>query len=182
MMKSVLGSTARLAGGLGRGLMAGVAATAAMSLSTAVEMRLTGRPPSSTPVAAAGKALGVQPRSPNGAKRFGTLVHWAYGTVWGAAGGVLRHGVGEPFATAAHFGLVWGTEVTLLPAMGVTPPVTEWSPEEIVVDVWHHLIYVAAFAGAWALLDRYARPTSLADRVFERAGDYASWVRDRLAG
>ena len=171
-----------MAGALGRGVLAGLAATAAMSLSTSIEMRLSGRESSSTPVAAAGKTLGVQPRNQRGAKRFGTLVHWGYGTGWGAVGGLLHHGVSEPIASATHFGLVWGTEVTLLPAMEVIPPLPEWPPVEVAMDVWHHIVYVATFAAVWAVLDRYAQPVTATDRLIARLGDASSRVRGRLAG
>lgn len=73
---------------VGRGLLAGLAGTAAMTLTQLMEMKLTGRAPSATPAEAAGKVLGVQPRGPREKVRFANIVHWAYGTTWGALRGV----------------------------------------------------------------------------------------------
>lgn len=82
-------------------------------------------------------------------------MHWAYGTGWGSVHGVLRS-LGLPPAAAAggHFGAVWGGALVTLPALGVAPPVTEWGRTEIAIDVFHHAVYAAATALAYAALDR----------------------------
>lgn len=136
----------------GRGMLAGVAATAVMTASTALEMKLRDREASSVPAKAAGKVLGVQPRNQEGAARFGNYVHWSYGTGWGVVGGVMRTAIPEPYASVAHFASVWGAEVSMLPAMDLAPPLTEWGVKEIAIDVLHHLVYAGAFAAAWWLL------------------------------
>lgn len=143
----------RLAGYAGRGALAGLIATSLMTLSSTIEMKLRGRDPSDTPAKAAGKVLGVQPRDPEGSARFGNAVHWSYGTLWGAVGGLLRgFGLREPLATGTHFASVWGAELVVLPLLGVSPPVTEWGAAEVGIDATHHLIYALAMAGAWQLL------------------------------
>ena len=54
--------------------------------------------------------LGVTPTE-SGAKRFNTIVHWAYGTGWGAVRGLLGGvGLSGPAATLALFAAVWGAE------------------------------------------------------------------------
>jgi hypothetical protein len=153
-----------------KGAMAGVLATAAMTLSSTIEMKLRGRDASSTPADAAGKVLGVQPRDADGAARFGEVVHWSYGTAWGGAGGVLRTVLPEPAATAAHFATVWGTEVTMLPALDLAPPLPQWEAVEIAIDVLHHLVYAASFAGAWHLINRSETRTGL-------SGMFRDWLR-----
>lgn len=144
----------RMAGSAGKGSLAGLIATAAMTLSSATEMRIRGREASSVPADAAGKVLGVQPRSPEGAARFANYAHWSYGVSWGALGGVMRIAVPEPVASIVHFAAVWGTEVVLLPAIDVVPPLGEWGAREKMIDIMHHLVYVGAFAGAWYLMDK----------------------------
>jgi len=52
-------------------------------------MRLRGREASSAPADAAVKALGVAPTGDAEKARFSNMVHWAYGTPWGAVRGVL---------------------------------------------------------------------------------------------
>lgn len=81
---------------------------------------------------------------------------------------MLRMAVPEPAATAAHFAMVWGTEVTMLPGLEVAPPLSEWGAKEIGVDVFHHVIYAAAFAGAWSVMERSGARSSLLHMLRER--------------
>ena len=144
-----------VAAAFGKGIFAGVAGTAAMTVSSTIEMKLRGRPPSSTPARAAAKILGIQPVDETAEARFSNLVHWGYGTAWGGARGLLAAaGLSEPAATAAHFGIVLGSEQVMLPALGVTPPVTEWGTKEVAIDALHHLVYAAATGMAYSMLER----------------------------
>jgi hypothetical protein len=143
-----------MAAAAGVGLAAGLAGTAAMTVSSTIEMKIRGRAGSSAPARAAAKVLGVRPEGEKEQKRFGTLAHWGYGTGWGAARGVLAAlGLPAPAATAAHLVTVWGSEQVMLPALGVTPPATQWGAKEIAIDAWHHLVYVGATGTAYELLD-----------------------------
>jgi hypothetical protein len=144
-----------VAGAVGKGLFAGAAGTAAMTLSSTIEMRLRRRPASSAPADAAAKALGVEPKGVKEEARFSTLVHWGYGTSWGMARGLIgAAGLTGARAAAAHFGAVWGTEQIMLPALGVAPPLWEWGAEEVAIDTFHHLVYASATSLAYTLLDR----------------------------
>jgi hypothetical protein len=42
----------------------------------------------------------------------------------------------------------------MLPALDVTPPLTEWGKEEITIDALHHLVYAVATGIAYSRLDR----------------------------
>lgn len=142
-----------IAAAFGKGLFAGVAGTAAMTASSALEMKLRGRGASSAPADAAAKALGVEPVDEEMQARFSNLVHWGYGTGWGGARGLLAAaGLSGAKATAANFGMVWGAEQVMLPILEVAPPLTEWRAKEIAVDAMHHLVY--ATGAAYSLLDR----------------------------
>lgn len=144
-----------VAAAVGKGLAAGVAGTAAMTVSSTLEAKLRGREPSTTPARAASKVLGVAPVDEQGERRFNNLVHWGYGTGWGAVRGLLAAvGLGNVAATAAHLGAVWGGEQVVLPATGASPPATEWGGTEIAVDLWHHVVYAAATGLAYQWLDR----------------------------
>ena len=143
-----------VASDFGKGIFAGVAGTAAMTLSSTLEMKVRGRPASSTPALAAAKVLGVEPVDEEAKARFSNLVHWGYETVWGGVRGLLAAaGLSGPAATAAHFGAVWGSEQVMLPALGVTPPLTEWGMKEVAIDALHHLVYAGATGVAYSLLD-----------------------------
>jgi hypothetical protein len=144
----------KVAAAAGVGLAAGLAGTVAMTASSTIEMKLRGRSGSSAPAQAAGKVLGVRPKGEKENKRFATLVHWGYGTGWGAVRGILAClGLPAPAATAAHLAAVWGTEQVTLPALGVAPPLPQWGAKEIAIDAWHHLVYAGATGAAYELLD-----------------------------
>jgi hypothetical protein len=144
-----------VAAAVGKGLFAGAAGTVAMTASSTIEMKLRGRPPSSAPAQAAAKVLGVRPVDEKAEERFSNIVHWGYGTAWGGVRGLLAAvGLSGPAATAAHLAAVWGTEQVMLPALDVTPPLTEWGAEEVAIDALHHLVYAAATGVAYSLLDR----------------------------
>jgi hypothetical protein len=147
--------TGDVAAAVGKGLFAGLVGTAAMTMSSTVEMKVRGRKPSSAPADAAAKVLGVSPVGESEKTRFSNLVHWGYGTSWGAVRGLLGAlGLRGPAAAAAHMGTVWGTELVMLPALDVAPPATEWGGTEVAIDAWHHAVYAVATSLAYAWLDR----------------------------
>ena len=144
-----------IAAAFGKGIFAGVGGTAAMTISSTIEMKARGRPASSTPALAAAKVLGVEPVDEEAKARFSNLVHWGYGSAWGGARGLLAAaGLSGPAATAVHLGAVWGSEQVMLPALGVTPPLTEWGVKEVAIDALHHLVYAGATGVTYSLLDR----------------------------
>ena len=92
--------------------------------------------------------------NPAAENRFSNIVHWAYGTGWGAVRGLLDAlGLPPKAATAAHGAAVWAQEVVMLPALDVAPPITQWGKEEIAIDVFHHAVYATASGLAYELLD-----------------------------
>jgi hypothetical protein len=142
------------ASALGMGLVAGLAGTAAMTLSSTVEAKLRRRPPSSAPATAAATVLGVQPRDERGQARFNTVVHWGYGTAWGAVRGLLAAaGLRGTPAAAAHLGAVWTTAQLVLPATGAAEPAWRWPRTEVAIDLWHHGVYAAITHAVYVRLD-----------------------------
>ncbi|HEV2812551.1 MAG TPA: hypothetical protein VGW10_04795 [Solirubrobacteraceae bacterium] len=143
-----------LANAIGKGILAGAAGTAAMTVSSTVEAKVRGRAFSTAPADAAAKVLGIKDFTGQPAHaRFSNLVHWGYGTGWGVVRGLLRaRGVGPATATAGHLAGVWGSEQVMLPALSVAPPITLWGRNEIAIDGFHHAVYVLATAIAYELL------------------------------
>jgi hypothetical protein len=143
-----------LADTIGRGLVAGFAGTAAMTVSSTLEMKLRGRAASTAPADATAKVLGIERFRDDPAKaRFSNLVHWGYGSAWGVVHGLLRlAGLPPAKATAAHLAAVWGNEAVMLPVLGVAPPFWTWGVEEVAIDVWHHVVYATATAVAYEQL------------------------------
>ena len=144
-----------LAESVGKGLFAGAVGTVAMTVSSTIEMKVRDREGSSAPADAAGKVLGIQPRNPAGKARFSNVVHWSYGTSWGAVRGMLAAmGLSAPAATAAHFAAIWGGAQVMLPTLDVAPPPWKTPPQELAIDAWHHMVYASATGAAYAFLDR----------------------------
>ncbi len=144
-----------LAEDIGKGLFAGLAGTAAMTVSSTLEEKLRNRPPSNAPAKAAEKVLGIDRFASEAAEsRFSNLVHWSYGTSWGAVRGVLDAvGLHGTLATLVHGAAVWSAQAVMLPALGLAPPVREWSAQEIAIDVFHHAVYASATGIAYELLE-----------------------------
>ena len=137
-----------LAAAIGRGLIAGFAGTAAMTVSSTLEARLRGRPPSTAPARATAKALGIKEFEDDLAEaRWSDLSHWGYGTGWGIVRGLLgASGMSPRAATAAHGAAIWGSAQVTLPALEVAPPAIFWGAEEVAIDLLHHTVY-ALFTG-----------------------------------
>jgi hypothetical protein len=147
-----------LPGAIGTGVLAGVAGTAAMTVSSTVEARLRGRPNSTAPADAAGKVLGIAGfRTPAARDAPSGAVAPVHEGREAVARGVLRSaGMGPASATAGHMAGVWGSEQVMLPALSVAPPITMWGRREIAIDGFHHLVYVLGTAAGYELLARRA--------------------------
>ncbi len=127
---------------LGRRLVAGLIGTAAMTVASTVEAKLSGRGASTTPAQAAGKVAGVVPRDDAGEQRFNTLTHWGYGTAWGVFRGALAvAGMRGPVASLVHLAAVLGAEQAVLPALGVAAPTPCYGIKAMGTDTLHHLVY-----------------------------------------
>ena len=171
-MNTFFGALANAGAALGKGLIAGLSGTVAITASQMIEMQLTDRSMSSAPVKVGGKVLGTEPRKKAelekkkqegnadastqpleeeveaNAGKFGQLMHFGYGTGWGVARSVLdAFGMDGLPASLVHFAALWGTAQVMLPANNVAKPITEWPPQQIAIDIFHHAVYAFA-AGA----------------------------------
>jgi hypothetical protein len=82
------------------------------------------------------------------------VVHWAYGTAWGAAYAVIEESVGRPLVSGVTLATaVTAADYTLLPAMKLYDPPWEHDPTTLAKDFGHHLVHGLAVAGAYRLLD-----------------------------
>lgn len=175
-------SLSRVGGALGRGLIAGLAGTVAITVSQMIEMQLTKRGQSEAPMKVAHKALGVeaegkaeleaekQENNSDDSREeqleekveankaaFSQVLHFAYGTSWGFARSLMDlAGLRGAPACLLHFAAVWGAAQVMLPAADASKPITQWSPKQIAVDALHHAVYAAA---AGAVYDAMPRET-----------------------
>jgi hypothetical protein len=145
----------RIADGIGKGLVAGFAGTAAMTVSSTLEARLRRRQASSAPARATAKVLGIKEFDGDVAQaRFNDLSHWGYGTGWGVVRGLLAAaGLSPRAATVAHGAAIYGAAQVTLPALEIAPPVIFWPKQEIAIDAFHHAVYAAATGLAYVLID-----------------------------
>ena len=164
-------SLSKVGGVIGRGLIAGLAGTVAITASQMIEMHFTERGQSEAPMKVAQQALGVEAKGKaeleaekqqdnsnneeelketveaNKAK-FSQILHFTYGTSWGIARGLMDlAGLRGAPATLLHFASIWGAAQIMLPAADAAKPITQWSARQIATDVLHHAVYAAA-AGA----------------------------------
>ena len=131
----------KLAAAIGKGLIAGLAGTLAMTASQMIEMKITKRKPSDAPAKAVKKTLHIEP-SKGYKMKFSNEVHFVYGTSWGVVRGLLSlMGLTGFAATSIHLAALWGTAITIEPKLDIAPPVTQWKPKDIAVDIFHHAVY-----------------------------------------
>lgn len=143
---------------IGIGVMAGVVGTAAITISQAIEMKIDGREASSAPADAASKVLDIKPESEEKKEKVSQQIHWAYGSSWGIARGLISlTGLKGWKATLVHFGAIWGTAMVMLPSLDVAPPATEEDAKTISIDGLHHAVYAIA---AGLAFDAIAKRTS----------------------
>lgn len=89
--------------------------------------------------------------------KLGQVVHFAYGTLWGAAYGLLRHRFPRlPRASGLLFGAaLWllGDEL-MLPALDLAPPAPRFPKETHLRALAAHLAYGASVEQGFRLLGR----------------------------
>lgn len=137
-----------LAGAIGKGLLAGIAATAAITLSQMIEMKITKREGSDAPIKVAEDAAGIKLATKEDKQKLSQELHWSYGTAWGVARGLIGlTGLKGLPATLVHFGAVWGTALIMLPKHDAAKQINEQKPKDIAIDVLHHGVY--AITAAW---------------------------------
>jgi hypothetical protein len=138
---------------IGRGLLAGLAGTAAMTVSSTVEMKINDRGSSTTPAQAVAEVTGVRPADDTAQQRLNTLAHWGYGTAWGLARGALDlAGQRGPLASLLHLAAVLGGEQVMMPALGLGAPTPKYGASAAATDAWHHLVYAGVTGLAYDAL------------------------------
>ncbi|GGH06153.1 hypothetical protein [Mucilaginibacter phyllosphaerae] len=131
-----------LGSAIGKGLLAGLAATAAMTLSQMVEMKITKRQSSDAPLKVAEDTAGVKPAANEDKQKLTQELHWSYGTVWGVARGIIGlTGLRGILAALVHFGAVWSTALVMLPKHDAAKPINQQEPKDIAIDALHHGVY-----------------------------------------
>ena len=129
-------TTTSTTGTIGRGVLAGVAATGVMTaFQTLVEMPLTGRAESYAPADLVERVLPVHPRTPEGRRRLNYTTHFALGGMWGTAFGIAaRAGLRGQRAVHVVFAAVYAGDVLLNTALGLYKP-GSWTAKDWAIDL-----------------------------------------------
>lgn len=139
---------------IGKGLLAGLAGTAAITISQVIEMAITKRKASEATLKVAEKTIQIKPATNAAKYQLSQEVHWAYGTMWGIGRGIIGlTGLKGIPAIAVQFAAIWGTELLMLPAFKAAPPISEQDPKTIALDAMHHIVYATAASMAYEVLD-----------------------------
>ncbi len=121
---------------IGRGVLAGIAGTLAMTaFQKFVEMPVTGRGDSYAPANFAQRVLPVHPTSAPGLDRLNWVTHFALGGMWGTAYGIAASaGLRGQQAVNAVFAAVYTGDLVLNTALGLYHP-AQWSAQDWAIDV-----------------------------------------------
>jgi hypothetical protein len=94
--------------------------------------------------------VGVDP-DPKRIPLLTNLMHWSYGTGWGAIYGLLpkRRGMGLLFGAG-----VWAMSYVQLVPLGLYEPPWKYPPSQLGLDLSYHLVYGAGTEAGDALITR----------------------------
>lgn len=125
-----------------RGVLAGLAGVAAMTVAEKLEQAVTARPNSYVPARTLLTLLGGHPRDDAQPAGWNHAMHWGTGVVLGALRGVWAAvGLRGPQAHVAHTIVRLSTDQTLENATGAGAPPPTWPRQERLVDVAHKAVY-----------------------------------------
>lgn len=159
-------------GELGRGFLAGMAGTLAITTASttqqlvtdAIHARKAGQPmpfalrdaivkPWQFSSGVAGKLLGFTPIDADHERRLAVMAHWEYGSTWGLSLPLLgAFGVRGIAAMGAVLAGQLGAEMLVMPALGLFPPPTQWGRDAIASSVYQHALYAVAAVSAFEWL------------------------------
>lgn len=147
---------------LGKGLVAGSVGAAAMTASAELEMRITGRPPSTVPAKTIAKLLRINSLEERTERYLTTLGQLGTATALGAVPGLLHAaGLGVARARAVFALAALSPDLIITPVIGSAKPPWRWSLGDFAVSALHHAVYVAVVEAAYAAIDY---------RLFREAG------------
>lgn len=136
------------------GSLAGLAGTAVMTASQAVEMRLTGREGSDVPGQVAQGLTGIHPEDGQTQAAMSTGMHWAHGVTGGGVRALIgATGASGPLAGGLLFAGLWGMDVSLYRALGIADSPWRWSKDDLATDLFHKGLYSAVTSLVYERLD-----------------------------
>jgi hypothetical protein len=157
-----------LGSAVGKGLLAGLAATAAITISQMIEMKITKRKPSDAPVKVVSETVGAKPAHKEDKEKLSQEIHWSYGTSWGVTRGLIGlTGLKGLPATLIHFAAVWGTALVMLPKFKAAPPVQDQDAKAVAIDAFHHAVYAVTAGLVYDALDAGSKNERRLDKLIK---------------
>ncbi|WP_411903863.1 hypothetical protein [Methylorubrum thiocyanatum] len=136
------GRRADLGSTLARGLVAGAAGVAAMTLAEKVEQSLTGRPNSYVPAHTLRRILGLPPRPDRERVGMNRAMHWGQGIALGPLRMLMaERGMRGSVASFLFLNLRLFNDQVLENATGAGAPPWTWPRDEQRIDLLHKAIY-----------------------------------------
>jgi len=142
-----------------RGVLAGAAGTAAMTLAYQVEHRLRQSvkgqldyDDSLVPGEIVASVLHLPSVTNREEAELGTLLRWGYGSAFGTYHVLLRRVMPEPWATLLFGGTLMSATFALFPLLGRTPPPWKWPPDVLATSIGTHVVYVSAAVAVDSIL------------------------------
>ena len=131
--------------GFGRGVLAGLAGTAAMTVSEKIEQAVTGRPSSYIPAHTMERFLGLPTKPDEQRKWMSWAAHWGLGTLPAALRGIMAEGgMRGPLASSLFLATRVTTDETMENVAGVGKPPWSWRSGLATIDVLHKAVYAFA--------------------------------------
>jgi hypothetical protein len=162
--------TSMLVRALGSGAAAGAAGVAAMTVAERLEQRLTGRPDSRVPGAAASRLFRLSPTDEPGLQQRMWAMHLGMAVGVGAVRGLMAFaGLRGPWASSMFTVVRLTADQIVENWTGVGAPPWTWPRDELVVDIGGKAVY-AFVTGA------------VADRIAAGAGPGPGQRHAQLAG
>jgi hypothetical protein len=135
-----------------RSVLAGVAGTAAMSATYAIERRLRSKrgpldyDDSLVPGQIVASIMHLPAVTAREDADLGLMLRWVYGSAFGIWHGLLWRRFRDPLASALFGGTLMSATLSLFPLLGRTPPPWRWPPDVMATCFGTHLIYVLTVA------------------------------------
>lgn len=136
-----------------KSLAAGVAGTAAMTLSEKIEQSQTNRADSMVTVEVGAKVAKPPLKTGAQAQTLGQAVHWMHGVTWGAVRGLLALTPLNAFAASAvHYVSLWTSDVVLYRVLKIEPLPHKWEKQALFIDLFHKLVLSAVTSAVFLAL------------------------------
>jgi hypothetical protein len=131
---------------ISQGVQAGLGGAVVMSISTNLEMRLSGREASDAPAKALERLFRIDIANERVEQALVSAAHVATSASLGLVAAGLRRRLRPALAASFLLGASLIPELVVVPALGAAEPPWKWSKQDTAEAVLHHAVYAVATA------------------------------------